>query len=637
MNGFARWSCPILLALSLALAPRALVAQAEEATAGGAPPAQGEQAAAPAEDLPSTADEPGSLQELEGVPGPSSPGPESSTTAAALGASWVLIAVLSALLVLLVLALVGTAVWFKVIVPRRKRRPLLDAIALLQGGDLTTEKLERAASLLSQAVGGGLSAADLADARFALAWVRARLGRLDEALAGLAELGEERSQDRETRYLALWLRSQRKKEGRASEILRDYEASPDLAGFEQSDRIAAIAYLERALAHWRQHETEAALGLFDRLRALGQLAEHIPTDLADHQLALGLDELFDKKVTAAEERFRSAVAAAKDQGRPTHHAELALLLCAWIKESLPDIDGDLGRKIDEMEPPGPAAQARDARLYRNLLLWHAVSLLFVWARLPAKGGLSEAEKERMFQRLARLRGVDPDLGDADLLEGLVRYYFAGDDDEERLRGLEALKRAMQHEAKVPDVVQLIAREDKVAKALREAMGSYTSLLERYLRDGSVPEALRDEVRRTLMERHRRFHDLPEVKTQAPADAVEPSVETIRSRGKMLHSRIGKIVKPKLKRTANPKAAEQIDALLGDLDAKAKAVEEVAKELEGTEQRLMLRTGEFLIEEDGDLPVEQLAHPVAESSLPPAVDDETDSSEADTGDLAEREG
>ncbi len=510
---------------------------------------------------------------------------------------------LVALLAIVLLALLAVVLWFLVVVPRRKRMPLLRALALLDRENLSRDQLEEAARELTTALSNGLKDQEVADGRFALAWVRAMLGQTDEALGAIADMTQQGDVDRETRYLELWLRAHRDSDDRHTDVPRFFEAHRGaLSDYMQANLIAAISYLHRALGHWRRRETESALHYFGLLAELKELESEIPQDVADHQLMFGLGALFDDDDESARVHFEGARDAALAEGRSAVRANLGLLLYTWRAEESPDIDDALGEAGKELAARLAEETSDDERrLVRNVLLWHAVSLLFAWLReLPANGGLPATQRSRLQTRLERVRDVDSEaIGDPDLIEGLIAYYFA-ETDEARTAALSLLGAALKQEVRIPEVEQLVEREHAIEARRKEAVDSFGKLLRGYLQDASVPAGLRDALRERLT-RFERFSDLPEVEARSAEDTAAPTVDAIRSRGTLLQSRIRRIVKPRLAAAQDEEAAAAVDSLLGHLGTVADEIRENTQKLEKTEQKLMLRAGEFLLQEDVDTP------------------------------------
>ncbi len=101
--------------------------------------------------------------------------------------------------------LLSAAMYFFVIGPRRRRRPFLEAVRLINQDD--GAEFPRAESLLNDAITAGLSRGDVAEARFALAYVRARMERFTEGASVLGDLERTAHLDAEGAYLSMWIHS----------------------------------------------------------------------------------------------------------------------------------------------------------------------------------------------------------------------------------------------------------------------------------------------------------------------------------------------------------------------------------------------------------------------------------------------
>ena len=501
------------------------------------------------------------------------------------------------------LALAAALAYFLVFVPRKRRRPLLEALALITPEEASAADLEKAEKLLDQALTAGLNASDVADTRFALAYVRARGGRHSEASAIVSELRTSGADDRETVYLELWLKSREKAH---DDIERLFAQHRDLLGnFIDTTIIVGIAYLDLALRHWDRREIDAALAYFDKLRQLGVLTDEIPKHVDDHQLVHGVSALIEKDFDEARARFQGAVDAATNAGKPAALGKLGLLLCEWVEEDFPDVDAQLSVLLPQLDAEygGSAAPAADkqeeidsdTRLRRNVRLWFALSKLFTWMRLPEKQGLPDGEQEDLWSRLDAVSAIDPDMGDPHLIRGLIGYYFA-DDDDARDAAIKALELAMKNEVSVPEVRGLVDRVKKIRELEAQGLERYLSLVKKYLKDKGVPANLRQQLRARLQQ-FQRFEDLGTIELGSEEEVAKPTLGDLEARGNLLRDRVQRIVKPKLAKANDAEGAKRVAALLSDLTEATKALGVTTKEVEGTEQRLMVRTGEFLLTED----------------------------------------
>ena len=550
-------------------------------------------------------------------------------------------------LVILILTL-----YFLVIVPRKKRRPMLDAFALINGNN--PADFSEAEQLLGVALTNGMRAKEIDDARFALAYVRARLGRFSDAAAVLADLTASGRREPEIIYLDLWLQSQLKDD---EKVIRTYEQhATRVRDMLDAKLIAGIAYLHRAQLQWTHREIASALHYFEELRKLRVLTEEIPSHVDDHEVLIGLMSLFDKNIDEARKHFAGAVTSAQTNSKPTTYGDLGLLLCTWCATDNPYIDDELGlvlkelttgrqkevesvstackfcdkrytvrrnyagqpvsctqckrRFIVELPKPDDVAQQNGKEseleheallndndlLLRNVLLWHVIARLFTWRSLPAQGGLPEAEHEVLSERLAKVREIDPEMPDPDLLAGLIAYYFASNE-QAREEAVEILDNSMTNGVNIPEVLDLVAREKRLTELQRDSLNRYFVLARNYVTDKGRQEHLRRRLKE-LLERFSRFKQLDETElVQSDADAM-PSVTDVQSRSQLLCKRVVDIVKPRLV-NAETDDREAIETSMKRLNRTTKVLARKVTTLEEMEYVLMETTAEFLLREDED--------------------------------------
>jgi hypothetical protein len=555
------------------------------------------------------------------------------------------------------LALGALALHFLVLQPRKRRRPLLEALELLESDD--PHHLEEAERLLVDVLTAGLPKKDIATARFALAYVRARRGRLQEAAAVLADLEDSGDRDPEAVYLHLWVQSRLEGHEKVETLYSEHKDR--LKDMLQTKLIAALAFLERARSHWTRKEVQGAMHYFGLLRELGELVDEIPSQIEDHEVVLGIVALHDKDVDEARQRFAASATTAAKEGRSTTQAEIGRLLCDWIAERRPDIDAELFAQIkvliaarkqarsekgsgkpvatccahcgqrfrvvagyvgervackachrrfvvsaEEIRESEESAEPEeqplpkeyllndDDLLLRNVLLWHAVSLVHTWLLLPQHEGLPPEQRDELGHRTGRVAKIDPEMGAARLLEGLISYYFAADD-EERKAAVALLQKAADGDVHVPEVLNLLDRERRLAELERDALRRYLGLVRGYLTNPEVPQECRERLWERLS-RFDRFQRIEESDLPALEGEAAPSVHELRDRGVLMRRRVTAIVKPKLK----PDDLAKVERLVERLEKQAEALSKQAKKLENTECGLLAKTGEFLLEDEEPL-------------------------------------
>ncbi len=491
----------------------------------------------------------------------------------------------------------GQAAWILLIQPRRRRRPVLQAQALLSSDN--PADLREAETLLVRAIATGLRAADLAEARFALAFARTRLGRFAEAESVLTDAERDGPLDKEAAYLQLWLLARQRKHEEVERFHAQHTAQ--LGDMLQTARLAGITFLQLARQHWSRREAGTALGYFERLRALNVFTDQLPQHVSDQRIVFGIMSLFEQDWTKARDQFTAVIQAAKTAGQPTYLGELGLLLCEWREQDTPDIDDDLTAVLPAIraarDPKADPEKDEQRLLLSGCLLWHALSLLYVWLKRPAREALTPADLETCFQRLAAVKEVSPKLGDAYLIEGLLRYYLAGQNHEERQEGVRALQQAVDRDVNLPEVVVLLDRERKLDEHRREGVSTYIALVKTWLQNREVPAALRKALRRQLNELSGRFHgEFDELKI-TDAGQIAPSVADLQMRVALLQRRVETIVRPRLAKTRDEVDGKAVHDLLDSMSAVSTTLKHNAEDLENKEKELMLVAGEFLLREE----------------------------------------
>lgn len=391
---------------------------------------------------------------------------------------------LAVVLPVLFLTTVASGAYFLVVLPGRWRGPYEEALALLDSDD--RDELERAETLLGQAVNAGPRGRALNRTRFAQAQVRAMLGTYEPARYGAAatvldELIAAEGRTEHSAFLELWLQARLENHNRVTDLYGEHRLLLDPR--PDSRRITAVSHLQLAVTHWRRRETDGALHHFDRVRELGELTDHIPAELNDLQLAKGVQAVFDGRTDDAREAFGAARKRMEGQQLSTAEAELGLVVCDW-QDGDPGQLGDwLAQLAEQLERRPPDDEVAAVRLRSGVALLRLLALLREWLGRPPESGAPTPDDFAEFRRrVDAVREADPDLGDADLVEGLVRYYFALNQPE-REQALTVLD-AGQRKARavmLPEVLDLMERERELGGE-GNAFSRYLVLLGEFLQD-----------------------------------------------------------------------------------------------------------------------------------------------------------
>jgi hypothetical protein len=503
--------------------------------------------------------------------------------------------VLVAPLLVLLLGAAAGAGYFLVLLPRRWREPYERAAALL--GSDTPEDLELAERLLGEAADAGPRGAALSRIRLARVCVRAKQGSYDPdrypaAATALEELIAAEGRTARTAFLELWIQARMESHERVVLLFADHAA---LVGARpDARRIAAVSHLRLAAAHWRRREAEGALRNFDRVRELGELTEHIPREVDDLQLVRGVQAVFDEQLDDARDNFAAARDRAVEQGRPTCEAETGLVVCAWNQRDPKELGEWLRQLALQLNRPRLDGDGAD-ELSAGIAVLRLVALLREWLGRPAQSGApTQAEFAELQLRAREVRIADPESGAANLVEGLVRYYFALSQPE-RERALEILERgdAVAKNLWPPEVVDLVQRERKLGEG--DPVSQYLALLSEFLDDPGRPEQDRERLR-ALRQRFARFAEPldsggAQPQPRSPADGH-------RHRAEALRRRVELIVFPRI-RDLPPDAPARslLRELLAGLDKAAGVAADGAGVLHEAELKLVATTAQTLLPEE----------------------------------------
>lgn len=503
------------------------------------------------------------------------------------------------LLPVLFLWTVASAWYFLVLLPNRWRVPYEQSLALLDSDD--RDELERADRLLGEAVNAGPRGRALRRIRFAQAHVRAMLGRYEPARYGasatvLDELIAAEGRTEHTAYLELWVQARLENHARVTDLYAEHRALLDSR--PDSRRIAAISHLQLAVGHWRRRETDGALHHFDRVRELGELTEHIPPEVNDLQLVKGVQAVFDGRTDEARDAFDAARKRSEEQRLPTVEAEAGILVCDWEREEPRRLGERLGHLADQAERL-PSDDDRRNDLRTGIAVLRLLALLREWLDRPALSGAPSPDDFRELERRAgALREADPESGDADLVEGLVRYYFALNQPE-REKALAVLQQGTERAKGVtlPEVVDLMEREREFGGE-GDAISRYLTLIGEFLDDPDRSEADRLHIQR-IKAKFARFGDPGELPDSAVPHQRAP-LEDQRRRSQALRRHVELIVYPRIRDLRDDDPAKRaLRELLDELDRATEAAAEGAGVLHEAELRLITSTAQTLLPEETD--------------------------------------
>ena len=451
---------------------------------------------------------------------------------------------------------VGVVAFVLLIRARTRRRRLAEAVSLIEHDE--PDELAKAVPLLEDAIEGGLSSRERAEARFGLAYALARLGGYRQASEVLDEAGTARSRDRRARALDLWLKVKRGLDDKAVELFEAADGGIDGDGVR---RAMLVAYVRRGRRLVESGEVDRGLESFRRAERLRRPGDPWHDNAADPGIAVGVMALLQGRISEARYRFEEVGKARATQGSPPAlEAWIGELLCDWRMRNDPGRRGSSSRRFDD-ELGALIEQARaqqaDRGLLSGLLLWHAASLVREWRDRPALDGLPRAERQELERRLEQVRAIDPDVGDAHLLGGLVGWLF-GEDGPERSHAFEALGTARDLGVNVPEVLVLV---------------------------GDAPSAPAGPAGR--------FRPLGEDDAGWAGEGAAPmTVAELESRGRLAWRRAA-ASRPRLRGDERlSELWQEIDRLLGELEGALRRLGDGAADVARVERQLAVRTSEL---------------------------------------------
>ncbi len=507
----------------------------------------------------------------------------------------------------LLLSLIGVVAYYKTIRPRRLRKPLLAALKIIAENDQS--RFEQAEGLISGALGTGLKSSDADEARFALAYVRARLERFTEALSPLRELITIGKADVQARYLYMWLNARQKNEDEVIRIFEEHRA--ELRGYCDAKKIASIAYLRHANLRWGRKQIEAALASYDQVRKLAELADEIPPGASNHHVVFGIDALVQKELEEARRHFQAALEEAGKTAIEKLEAEAGLLLADWLEEPDLDLDERLGEIVERCRQALPEGRSRhhqtdeledwrpsdEALLYCGIGLWWALAWIGSQARKPAGSGLTDEAWDDLKARTERVIDEDPTRADAWLIGGLVGYYFSEHHAERRADALERLEKALECGVSVPEVVNLYNHEKRLADLDEHEI--FFKTVSGHLQNPSVS----DPERKRLVDQLSRYQGMGQrlatVFLDPGVDAPAPIATELRNRSRVLEQRLARVRKILVARGKAPDEAttERLTTSVAELRQAGADVGRELEDYEKAERVALVGTAEALLPEE----------------------------------------
>jgi thioredoxin-like negative regulator of GroEL len=505
---------------------------------------------------------------------------------------------LLAVLLVLVLAIATSAVYFLVVLPSRWHLPYELSLPLLNSDD--RDDLEQADRLLGQALNAGPRGRALGKIRFAQAYARAMLGTYDKerysaAAAVLDELITAGGRTEHTSYLEFWVQARLENHLRVADLYAEHSAQ--LVRYPDSRRIAAASHLHLAAGNWRRREINGALHHFDQVREIGELTDKIPPEANNLQLAKGVQSVFDERLDEAREAFGAARKRSAARELPTLEADLGLLVCDWEDED----PRQLGKRLEQLAEQAQQRPDEDdtkGPLRTGIALLTVIALLREWLDKPDQSGApSAADFEELARRVAATHDADPDLGDPFLIDGLVHYYFALNQPE-REQALATLDDGTQRARAIalPEVRRLMERERELG-GKGDAISRYLELVAEFLADPERSEQERQRLR-NLREKVIQSADPNALPPDGPMPDQRAQAEDHQRRVKELVRRVELIVYQRIRDLPDDHPAREVlRNLRAELDRAGHVYADGAQVLRSAEQGLMVSVGEFLLPEE----------------------------------------
>ncbi|MFC1596917.1 hypothetical protein ACFL5Q_03120, partial [Planctomycetota bacterium] len=375
---------------------------------------------------------------------------------------------------------------------------------------------------------------------------------------------------------------------------------------------------------------------------------------------LGVQELFQKNFEDAKKHFHSAAESRSGNDATRLKGELGALLCQWLADSQNRgaLDGPLselakrfqaliadqsdelatcdcpqcnephtvrandnGRRVvcprctrfftvekaaplertdsetaDDEDQPPPLLNEDDV-LVRDVLIWHMVSLLYVWMTQPENQALTDEEVDALRHRAKLVRDIDEQSGHAALIEGLILYYFGFDDEEQRKAGFDLITQSIEKGGvNLPEVHSLADGERRREERRAQAAKQLIRYIRSYLTNSQVSVEVRKKVHSALQAYARRFE-----KEVGAVEIVEfdidnaPTARDMGTRLEGLDARVAAFLRD------NPEVTDEdrqkINEKKEEMDEAGNDLRDGARRFEETEGDVLSVVGQMLLKEE----------------------------------------
>ncbi len=551
-----------------------------------------------------------------------------STPAPASESSQVTLVIIAAAAVIAVLVTAGVVLYSKVLLPRNQKKLFKESEdALDQAQDAANRgDFETASRVLAGIEGKPIQGESRRSARFLTAFTHVQQDELDQASLVLNALYRENSSDNEAAYFLAYVYVKKKEYDKALPILEKLEKERQLNVY-QARRLLGIVYLVKATKTFNDGKIDAAAGLFEKVRALGDFADQIPADMRNRHVMLGTKALYETDIEEARRQFESLKAAAAsatgdDQQNMQVTAALGIALTHWLENPVDhdQIESALIAAAHLLDPDEPLTRPWSAEkigesledklaaldqednasekdqvgaVLRDIHFLRGINVLNRWRSMEAAEGF-EARAEMLNEALERFvcaLAHDPQFADVLVVFGLLAFYLSDPGTKRRNDGIASLEEARKQGVRVPDILEILNYIEEMRVKNASATEKYLETLDKYLND----ETVRKEVRFELLEQLASFQRIKGLRTRShllPTRMIEPTVAEVRKRTELVYARADELV-----------AAHQDDEVVANVRQLSNTLKEEgqklwdqAQHIQNTEAKLLAETGKHILSE-----------------------------------------